>query len=120
MDERFEFDGHPIVEGSVFYANLDGLGVETQGRRPVIVVSTSDYPSVVVVPCTSQPFEGAAIPLRLGPHRRLSFARVGQLRSIDFLARFTRHYCSLSHQQMAEVMLNVCSTILPGQVLLGF
>ncbi len=82
-----------LARGTIVGVDLDPTrGHEQRGVRPCVIVSSVDvaaqqrYPLVCVVPITGTPGEGALYPrLAPGPSglRKLSFALVDQLRSVD-------------------------------------
>jgi mRNA interferase MazF len=97
--------------GEIWIAHLDPtVGREQSGRRPVVVVSSSDFHSLpismaIVVPLTGHDRGLVTQPRITNPASglsRTSFARPEDIRSID-VARLQRRLGRVSPEELAEI-----------------
>jgi mRNA interferase MazF len=101
-----------LERGAILQIDFDPtLGHEQRGLRPAVLVSDpaviahQRFPLICVVPVTSTEGQGALYP-RLEPGasglRKMSFAMVDQLRSVD-KERVRRVYGRLSEAELAAI-----------------
>lgn len=103
MAERF------VPRGDLWWAYLDPVvGREQGGRRPVLVVSDSDYNAtavgrVIIVPITTKKRDYATfVPLQSPALAEQSWAIVDQIRAID-ASRLRRRIGAATAESMSEV-----------------
>jgi mRNA interferase MazF len=79
------------IRGEIYYADLDGIGSEQQGRRPVLILQDNSLnessPTAIIVPITSvikHPFMHSHVILdKSCPLRERSMVLCEQIRVID-------------------------------------
>jgi mRNA interferase MazF len=101
----------PARTGEIWLANLDPtIGHEQGGRRPVVIVSSTDFNSLpinmtIVVPLTGHDRGLVTQPRITSPGaglKRVSFARPEDVRAID-TARLGTRLGSVNPDELAEI-----------------